>query len=91
MVKEAELDYRAHADSKKPAILPNAAVTYGALSAEERRLIHSFLQRRIELLPDARQRLAEKLAMQLHARHGGDARDPELYLERLAEGRHFDS
>jgi uncharacterized RDD family membrane protein YckC len=91
VVKESEPDYRAAADRRRAPQLPEAHITYGALSAEESRLVRGFLQRRIELLPEARAALAQGLAERLHARHGGDTSDPETYLELLAEGRHLDA
>ena len=92
VVREGEIDYHASADAKrKAAPLAEASVTYGALSAEEQRLVRGFLQRRDELLADARERLAQGLAQRLSAKHGGDISDPESYLERLAEGHHIDT
>ena len=91
VVKESEPDFRAAADRKRAPQPAEAPVTYGALSAEERRLVRGFLQRRVELLPEARARLALELAERLSANHGGDISDPEAYLERLAEGRHLDA
>jgi len=91
VVKEGEIDYRAAADRRDSPQLASATIANAALSAEERRLVRGFLQRRVELLPDARQRLAENLAARLHAVHGGDMPDAEIYLERLAEGRHHDA
>lgn len=91
VVKEAPPDYRAVGDRKQPEVPVEMPVTYGALSTEEQRLVRGFLQRRPELLAEARARLAAALAMQLHERHGGDMSDPEAYLERLAAGHHHDA
>lgn len=91
VVREEEADFRAAADRKRAAPPPEAQVTYSALSAAESRLVRGFLMRRVELLPEARLRLAHELAQRLHAHHGGDASEPEAYLERLAEGRHLDA
>jgi hypothetical protein len=54
-------------------------------------VITGFLQRRAELLPEARRQLAERLAGPLHVKYAGQYRDAESYLERLAEGRHYES
>lgn len=91
VVKEAELDYRAHADKKNAPPPAQAKLTYTALTGEERRLLRGFLQRRLQLLPEARRELAERLAARFHEHHGGNLIDPEQYLERLAEGRHYDA
>ena len=55
----------------------------------ERRLLTGFLQRRAELLPKARQELAERLAGPLHAKYGGQYDGAERDIERLVEGRHY--
>lgn len=91
VVKEAELDYRANSDKKGGPPTAEAVLTYTALTSEERRLLRGFLQRRLELLPEARRALAERLASRLHEHHGGNMTHPEVYLERLAEGRHYDT
>jgi uncharacterized RDD family membrane protein YckC len=91
VVKESEPDFRAAQDHKHGPRPVEIQVTYAALDAEERRLVRGFLQRRIQLLPDAREHLAQGLAQRLHARHGGDISDPEAYLESIAEGRHLDA
>lgn len=91
VVKESQADFRAAADRKHAPQPAEALVTYAALSAEESRLVRGFLQRRVELLPEARSRLALGLAQRLCAVHGGDIADPEAFLERLAEGRHLDA
>jgi len=91
VVKEQELDYRAHADKKYELNTThmNEQVANEALTQEERRLINGFLTRRSELLPDARRTLAERLAGPLYEKYGGDYANAEIYLERLYEGRHF--
>jgi uncharacterized RDD family membrane protein YckC len=91
VVKEGQLDYRANADKKRPADPVAVAAANAELTAEERRVITGFLQRRAELLPEARRQLAERLAGPLHAKYAGQYRDAESYLERLAEGRHYES
>jgi uncharacterized RDD family membrane protein YckC len=93
VVKEGHLDYRAHADqSKKRAPEPEAVNASNAeLTAEERRLLTGFLQRREQLLPAARRELAERLASPLYAKYAGRFDDAESYLERLVKGRHYES
>ena len=54
-------------------------------------MLSGFLQRRAELLPEARRQLAERLAGPLHEKYGGHYDDAESYLERLVEGRHYES
>ncbi|MGO8749685.1 MAG: RDD family protein [Thermoguttaceae bacterium] len=89
VVKEGRLDYRARADEKY-ALCPQAVGPANSeLTPEERRLITGFLQRRAELLPTARNALAERLARPLHEKYGGHCGDVERYLERLIEGRHY--
>ena len=61
------------------------------LTAAERRLVTGFLQRRHELLPKAREELAERLARPLYEKYGGGYYDAESYLVRLAKGRHHES
>jgi uncharacterized RDD family membrane protein YckC len=88
VVKEGELDYRAHADKKyelRPAV---DVVANERLTPAERRLLVGFLRRRDELLPEARERLAKQLAEPLHAKYGGTYDHPEAYLQRLSQGRH---
>ena len=93
VVKEGQLDYRAHADTKNP--LPPAESTPSAvnseLTAEERRVLGGFLHRRDELLPQAREELAARLAVPLHGKYGGHYHGAESYLERLLAGRHHES
>lgn len=90
VVKEAELDYRARADKKYE--LPAAPVVAAnlELTPEERRVIQGFLQRRVELLPEARRQLAERLAGPLFAKYGGQFGHAESYLERLVQGKHYE-
>jgi uncharacterized RDD family membrane protein YckC len=91
VVKEGQLDYRANAD-KKYALNPQGVGKVNSeLTPEERRLITGFLQRRAELLPAARNALAERIAGPLHDKYGGLHGDAEMYLERLIEGRHYES
>ena len=65
VVKEGQLNYHANAD-KKDDLLPAAINAANVeLTADERRLLIGFLQRRLELLPRARLELAERLARPL--------------------------
>ncbi len=89
VVKEAVADYRAAADRRASVPVAEAVLHNAALSAEEQRLIRGFLQRRGELLPEARRELAFRLAAGLLERHGGRMDDPESYLERLWQGTHY--
>jgi uncharacterized RDD family membrane protein YckC len=90
VVKEGQLDYRASAD-KKYVLGPAAtAVPNSELTPEERRLLTGFLQRRVELLPQAREALAERLARPLYEKYGGHYGNAESYVQRLVEGRHHE-
>jgi uncharacterized RDD family membrane protein YckC len=91
VVKEGELDYRAHADTKAEMPAPTAVAANAELTAEERRLVSGFLHRRHELLPEARRQLAARLAVPLHEKYGGYYNMAETYLERLLAGRHHES
>jgi hypothetical protein len=91
VVKEGQLDYRANADRKYSVGTASIGAVNAELTPEERRLITGFLQRRAELLPRARNELAERLARPLHGKYGGQCGDPEVYLERLVEGRYYES
>jgi uncharacterized RDD family membrane protein YckC len=91
VIKEAQLDYRANAD-KSYALNPMAIGEINAeLTVAERRLVTGFLQRRSELLPKAREELAERLARPLHEKYGGEYSNAESYLVHLVEGRHYES
>jgi uncharacterized RDD family membrane protein YckC len=90
VVKERELDYRARSDKKYALAAAPLPITNGELSAEERRLLQGFLQRRSELLPEARQGVARRLAEPLFQKYGGVYRDAEPYIERLVVGRHHE-
>lgn len=90
VVKEAELDYRAATD-RGYVVETRQGVGHNAeLSPEERQIVVRFLDRRSELLADARRRLAASIAVRLLDRHGGNCTDPEEYLERLIVGRHHE-
>jgi hypothetical protein len=91
VVKEGQLDYRAQADKKQSFVIGPIDAINAELTAEERRLLTGFLQRRSELLPKARGELAERLAKPLREKYGGHGDDAERYLEQLSEGRHYES
>jgi hypothetical protein len=91
VVKEGQLDYRANADRKKRLGPVTVTAPNAELTAEERRMLTGFLQRRAELLPEARRQLAQRLAEPLWAKYAGHYDEAESYLERLAEGRHYES
>ena len=57
------------------------------LTTDERRLIGGFLQRRGELMPAARDALAQRLAFPLYEKYRGEFMNAEDYLVRLAEGK----
>jgi hypothetical protein len=90
VVKEGELDFRAHADKKYQVAQAVDRVANRELNPDERQLLAGFLRRRDELLPEARRQLAERLAGPLHKKYGGHLEHAESYLERLADGRHYD-
>ena len=52
--------------------------------------VSGFLQRRAELLPEARQQLAMRIAQPLYTKYGGNFIEPELYLDRLIKGRQYE-
>ncbi len=90
VVKEGQLDYRGRTDKKyEVAVIPQLALNR-ELRPEHHRLLAGYLTRRAELLPAARSKLAGELAQRMHAVYGGDAADPERYLELLQEGRHYE-
>lgn len=88
VVKEGELDYRGATDQRVQAPVAEAVVTNVELTLDERRMITGFLQRRTELLPEARETLAARMAQSLHDKYGGQFVNAESYLERLIAGRH---
>jgi uncharacterized RDD family membrane protein YckC len=90
VVKEGQRDYRAQADKKYALPAAAAGPVNSELSPEERRVLVGFLQRRDELLPEARRQLAERLAKPLREKYGGQPGDAEDYIERLVEGRHHE-
>lgn len=73
-----------------PAHAPALAEGTFELTADERAMLVSFLERRASLTPGARARVGEQLATRLYRRHGGAWVAPESYLERLIVGRHRD-
>jgi uncharacterized RDD family membrane protein YckC len=90
VVKEGQLDYRANADKNYPLRQAAVAVPNSELTPDERRVLTGFLQRRVELLPQARTALAERLAKPLYEKYGGHYGDAESYVQRLVEGRHYE-
>ncbi len=91
VIKEGQLDYRANADKKKETLPELVVPANPELTPEERRLLSGFIQRREQLLLHVRLKLAKQLVLPLREKYGGNADDPELYLERLLEGRHHES
>lgn len=91
VVKEGRLDYRAHADKKYEMAPAEIGAVNAELTPEERRLLVGFLRRREELLPKARAELAERLARPLFEKYGGEFQNAEDYIERLTEGRSYES
>jgi uncharacterized RDD family membrane protein YckC len=91
VIKEEQLNYSANADKKRVLHVEPLEHINGELTPAERRLISGFLQRRAELLPQARQQLAERLALPLYEKYRGEYRSAEEYLLRLAEGKHHES
>jgi len=88
VIKERELDYRAQQDKKYAMAKVEAAVENPELTPNERRLLTGFIQRRIELLPEARVQLAERLARPLFEKYGGHYERAESYIERIMQGNH---
>jgi len=91
VVKEGQLDYRSKADKKYSMSDARVEVPNSELTPEERRVLAGFLERRVELLPDARAALAERLARPLYEKYGGHYRNAESYIALLVEGRHHES
>ncbi len=90
VVKERELDYRAQTDKRAVVMEATVACSNAELEPDERQVLTGFLRRRVELLPDARNQLAERLAKPLFEKYGGTYGDSESYIERLLSGRHAD-
>ncbi len=90
VVKESEADYRGMTD--KQYLLTEAAIPSGRidLTPEEQQILSGFLRRREELLCEARERLAKKLAEPLFEKYGGYYGDPESYIERLLSGEWYE-
>jgi uncharacterized RDD family membrane protein YckC len=91
VIKERELDYRALPDKKYTMAPAMAEVANSELTAEERRLVTGFLQRRVELLPEARGQLAQRLARPLFEKYGGQYENAESYMERIMHGKHHEN
>ncbi len=91
VIKERELDYRAHSDKRYAMATVVTAISNPELTPDERHLLSGFLQRRIELLPEARGQLAERLARPLFEKYGGQYEHAESYIERIMQGNHHAS
>jgi len=91
VIKEEQLNYSAAADKKRVLHLEPLEHINGELTPAERRLISGFLQRRAELLPQAREALAQRLAFPLYEKYRGEYMNAEDYLVRLAEGRQHET
>ena len=91
VIKEEQLNYSAAADRKRVLHMEPLEHINGELTPAERRLISGFLQRRAELLPQAREVLAERLAFPLYEKYRGEYMNAEDYLVRLAEGKQHET
>lgn len=87
VIKEEQLDYSARADKRRVLHLEPMEHVNAELTPDERRLVSGFLQRRSELLPEARAALAGRLAFPLYEKYRGEFVNAEDYLVRLAQGR----
>ena len=87
VIKEEQLNYSAYADKNRVLQMEPLEHINAELTPAERRLISGFLQRRSELLPQARAVLAERLAFPLYEKYRGEFMNAEDYLIRLAEGK----
>lgn len=86
VVKEAEADYRGKTDKKYLVSEVQVPGAKAELTPQEHQILSGFLRRREELLFDARERLAQRLAEPLYEKYGGYYGDPESYIERLLSG-----
>ena len=93
VIKEGQLDYRAHADQEICQLRPIALGEINAeLTVAERRLVTGFLQRRQELLPKAREELAQRLASSAAREIWRRAfATPKRTSCALVKGRHHES
>lgn len=91
VIKEEQLDYSARADTKRHLQMQPLERVNAELTPDERRLIGGFLQRRSELLPQAREALAQRLAFPLYEKYRGEFMNAEDYLVRLAEGKQHEA
>jgi uncharacterized RDD family membrane protein YckC len=91
VIKEAQLNYSARADTRQLLELEPPEHINAELTPAERRLISGFLQRRSELLPQAREALAQRLAYPLYEKYRGEFLSAEDYLVRLAEGKQHET
>lgn len=90
VIKEGDRDYRARQDSRAAVPRDARQAVNMELTAQERQILNSFMARRLELTPEARRKLATKLAEPLYQKYGGHFDSAEVYLARLMEGRHHE-
>ncbi len=84
VVRESGIDYRAKTDRNRAEPEYEVSASHNTrLTSDEREMILSFLRRRDQLTLEARQRVADRLAVTLHQKYGGERGEPELYLQRL--------
>jgi uncharacterized RDD family membrane protein YckC len=91
VIKEEQLNYSAWTDNSRFVRMEPLERINVELTPDERRLIGGFLQRRGELVPQAREALAQRLAFPLYEKYRGEYMNPEDYLVRLAEGKQHES
>jgi uncharacterized RDD family membrane protein YckC len=91
VIKEEQLNYSAWTDNSRFVAMQPLERLNRELTPDERRLIGGFLQRRGELMPYARESLAERLALPLYEKYRGEFMNAEDYLVRLAEGKQHES
>ncbi len=87
VIKEEQLNYSAWTDNSRFVGMQPLERINAELTPDERRLIGGFLQRRGELMPAARDALAQRLAFPLYEKYRGEFMNAEDYLVRLAEGK----
>ncbi len=90
VIKEEQLNYSAWTDQSRFVHMEPLKRINAELTSDERRLIGGFLQRRGELMPVARDALAQRLAFPLYEKYRGEFVNAEDYLVRLAEGKHHE-
>ena len=91
VVNEEEIDYRGRTDKKYEVAERDFGGTNPELTPKEVQVLRGFLSRREELLPEAREALANRLAGPLHEKYGGSFFDAESYIEKLIEGRQYEA